>query len=345
MLRDIHMKKIFYLITVLFIALSTPKNADAQMIIDSDKSYKVEFYINNISIVNLVVNGGGYTYQLQLDYTIKYIGRNIPESMYTMQGCLITIDDHSGSYFPLDKETTAPKNSDKFGVYIVNGVTTSSRMSSNRKDHDIVRPSDVALSLTLVVEGEGLGSVTETFPLDISPLPIELLSFSAKAESGSVVFNWATATEVNNDYFSIEVSDNGVDFASIATISGAGNSNVLKNYSYEYFGADFKYARLRQTDFDGKNETFGMITVKQANEALTEISVYPNPATSNIMNISVDNIDEWNLTVYTLDGRAMHTIEHLAFSISMPELKSGMYILIFSNRYNGEKISVKYSKK
>lgn len=339
------MKKIFYLITVLFIALSTPKNADAQMIIDSDKSYKVEFYINNISIVNLVVNGGGYTYQLQLDYTIKYIGRNIPKSMWTMQGYLITIDDHDGSYFALDKITTCPEKSEKFGIYVVNGVTISSLMSCIREDHDVVRPSDVVLSLRLEVHGKDLENRVETFPLDVSPLPIELLSFSAKANERQTVFNWSTATEVNNDYFSIEVSDNGVDFATIATISGAGNSNVLKNYSYEYFGANFKYARLRQTDFDGKNETFGMITVKEANEVLTEISVYPNPATSNIMNVSVDNIDEWNLTVYTLDGRAMHTIEHLAFSISMPELKSGMYILMFSNRYNGERISVKYSKR
>ncbi|MBR4115005.1 MAG: hypothetical protein IKK40_03260 [Bacteroidales bacterium] len=45
-----------------------------------------------------------------------------------------------------------------------------------------------------------------------SLLPIELTSFTATATNNGFVFNWITASEENNDYFTLEYSINGVDF-------------------------------------------------------------------------------------------------------------------------------------
>lgn len=85
-------------------------------------------------------------------------------------------------------------------------------------------------------------------------LPIELLSFEAVYNGVNVELNWTTASEINNDYFIIEKSDDGIYFEPFARVNGAGNSNYLINY-LEFDNSPFKdltYYRLKQIDFDGK---------------------------------------------------------------------------------------------
>ena len=65
----------------------------------------------------------------------------------------------------------------------------------------------------------------------ITALPIELTHFSAKFNGSSVTLNWNTASEINNDYFSVLRSGNGLNFEEINTIKGAGNSLVSLNYT------------------------------------------------------------------------------------------------------------------
>jgi hypothetical protein len=87
------------------------------------------------------------------------------------------------------------------------------------------------------------------------PLPVELLSFTATANQDKmqVDLEWQTATEINNDYFTVQRSKNGVDFEDVFTKAGAGNSSTVKNYSgvdpSPYLGVS--YYRLKQTDFNG----------------------------------------------------------------------------------------------
>lgn len=115
-----------------------------------------------------------------------------------------------------------------------------------------------------------------------SPLPISLLSFDAKlVDKVKVKLDWKTATEVNNDYFTIEKSKNGATFEETGRVKGSGNSSTEKSYSLvddnPYEGNS--YYRLKQTDFDGKNETFDMVAVyyeKKPGEGCV-LKVFPNP--------------------------------------------------------------------
>jgi len=85
-------------------------------------------------------------------------------------------------------------------------------------------------------------------------LPIELISFDAKCNNGKVFTAWETATETNNEYFTLEKSRDGINFQNVTTVKGAGNSsrklsyNSTDNESY----SGISYYRLKQTDFDGK---------------------------------------------------------------------------------------------
>ena len=96
-----------------------------------------------------------------------------------------------------------------------------------------------------------------------APLPIELLSFDALLISDKVKLDWSTATEVNNDYFSIEKSLDAQNWSVLGTVKGAGNSNQKLDYEYFDFHpvAGIQYYRLKQTDFDGTDKIFDPINV------------------------------------------------------------------------------------
>jgi hypothetical protein len=106
---------------------------------------------------------------------------------------------------------------------------------------------------------------------DPSPLPIELLNFTATKHGSSNLLNWKTATEHNNSYFTLErgVYINDMQWESIATIQGSGNSIQENEYRYADFSYQpaINYYRLTQTDFDGQTETFPVISIDNRVEA------------------------------------------------------------------------------
>jgi len=96
------------------------------------------------------------------------------------------------------------------------------------------------------------------------PLPVELLHFDAKCDVDDVVLSWSTVSEVNNDYFTIERSIDGVDFEVILKLSAAGNSNQVLSYTafdLEPHQKIISYYRLKQTDYDDQYEYLAMVAV------------------------------------------------------------------------------------
>ena len=98
------------------------------------------------------------------------------------------------------------------------------------------------------------GDVTGPDTLGPSSLPISLLSFTAEPAENKIDVSWATASETNNDYFTVEKSADGTDFTSMGTVDGAGNSSVTLNYFYPDYSPvnGVSYYRLKQTDYDGQ---------------------------------------------------------------------------------------------
>ena len=144
---------------------------------------------------------------------------------------------------------------------------------------------------------------------ELQPLPVELLSFEAKPyKDQEVVCNWTTATELNNDFFTVERSSDGRNFEKVGTVKGAGNSTQQHDYKFidtkPYRGVSFY--RLKQTDYNGKSETFEKVAVNLSLPA-TPISVYPVPANEYVV-FSVDrnqNLENAVLYVYDFTGRAL----------------------------------------
>lgn len=89
-------------------------------------------------------------------------------------------------------------------------------------------------------------------------LPIELSSFDVSCQDGQAEVIWTTASEFNNDYFTLSKSVDGEQYNEVARISGAGNSNQTIEYTYSDEARHDApvYYRLSQTDYDGATESY-----------------------------------------------------------------------------------------
>jgi hypothetical protein len=134
-------------------------------------------------------------------------------------------------------------------------------------------------------------------------LPVKLVAFNAENNNGSVRLTWKTASEENNDYFTIERTTDGSAYEFISKVSG--NGTTLNSSAYEYVDATplegKSYYRLSQTDFDGKKEIFNNVTV---DVALTSASfkIYPNPLVGNTLNISISKPEEGSIEIRDVKG-------------------------------------------
>lgn len=188
----------------------------------------------------------------------------------------------------------------------------------------------------------GGGTTLGPFSYGIGPLPIELLNFIAKLNQKVVDLVWSTASEKNNDFFTIEKSTNGSTFEIVAKKDGAGNSTTRKDYTLtdENPIEGTSYYRLKQTDFDGKFEYSSLVAVNyEKNSTGCVLNVYPNPCTSEctIDLADCDNNDNPEINVELLDvsGSKVFTKVPLrdekgsfSFSIdSKNNLKPGIYIV------------------
>ncbi len=169
-------------------------------------------------------------------------------------------------------------------------------------------------------------------------LPVDLISFNAKEQSASIVLNWQTASELNNDYFAIERSSNGRDFTEIAKQEGIGTSSEINNYAFEDINPEkgINYYRLRQVDFDGTTYYSHLVQAKFGNDTKgNELSVYPSVIQS-AQTLMVDlegfeSSEKVKLSVININGKLMgSSIEVLAGQlISLPntDLINGVYVL------------------
>ena len=97
-------------------------------------------------------------------------------------------------------------------------------------------------------------------------LPIDLISFTGEVIEEIepiVLLNWVVASQVNNDYFTIERSRDVYEWEILETITGAGNSNTQISYSLIDDNAlrGTSYYRLSQTDYDGETKIFQPIAI------------------------------------------------------------------------------------
>lgn len=163
-------------------------------------------------------------------------------------------------------------------------------------------------------------------------LPVELVRFNAYCSDTEVNLSWVTSSEINNNYFTIERSTNGIDYYSIGQVQGAGNSNQTK----EYFLIDnhkpdgIVYYRLKQTDFDGTENVFDPQVVScRTSKISSNLFVMPNPFKESI---SINGVINGQCVIEILGSIGENVYSNKSnidgvLNLQLDFLKPGMYLL------------------
>jgi len=169
----------------------------------------------------------------------------------------------------------------------------------------------------------------------LNPLPIELISFDATCKNEEVVMIWETKSELQNDFFSIEKSNDAENWKSFKTIDGSMNSNssIIYNAVDSDPYSDITYYRLSQTDMDGTIEILGVVSVSGCGglEGESSYSVFPNPSTGVFQFLSTYE-ENFLITIYDMSGKVVGAgidIYPGHNTIDLTELNSGVYFANF----------------
>lgn len=174
---------------------------------------------------------------------------------------------------------------------------------------------------------------------DNMSLPIELINFDgSRINNNTVLISWSTASESNNDFFTIERSVNAYDWEEIKIIDGAGTSSQNINYTYtdENNMNTISYYRLKQTDFNSEYKYSTIISVSPFQTSLKNYEIFPNPGTGSFKIASSDlNEGEIEISVKDINGglvfnNKLNIINSSAqFNI---DVNAGIYIVKLSSK-------------
>ena len=168
-----------------------------------------------------------------------------------------------------------------------------------------------------------------------SPLPVELIHFDAQAAANHTAdLDWATASEINNNYFDVERSYDGITFETVGNVTGNGTTNQFVEYSFTDKSIATRqntaYYRLKQVDFDGEYEYSGMRVVRfDGNAEMLEIAAYPNPFNQEVT-IHVNANEPYTIEVTDINGVVVLSVdrtENRTHRLDVSEYTSGVYII------------------
>ncbi len=167
-------------------------------------------------------------------------------------------------------------------------------------------------------------------------VPVELQYFrAASADDEKVLLQWATASEIDNDFFRVERSVDGRNFAAIGKVRGAGNSLEELTYFFEDDQIPLKqsslYYRLRQTDFDGAYEYSNIVSVRLEKAIDSpDIRIAPNPVKDGAFSLFLSaDIEEADMHLYSTSGQLIRQqrLKDTHTEVPVETLEAGMYLL------------------
>lgn len=163
-----------------------------------------------------------------------------------------------------------------------------------------------------------------------NPLPVDLFYFMAAKNEGGVRLEWGTQSELNNDYFEIQRSEDNIIWESLGRV--AGNGTTISENHYEFKDenpngeAGVLFYRLKQVDFNGEFELSPVRPVYfDEVESKGGISIYPNPASTQVT-ISTD-ASGGSAVVYLFNSQGKLVKTASEGSINVSDLEHGTYVV------------------
>ena len=141
-----------------------------------------------------------------------------------------------------------------------------------------------------------------------SPLPVELLFFNGKCNGQNVELNWATASELNADYFEIYRSLDGIDFTPIGRVEAAGYSGNRIDYQYldSLSNGHPAYYLLKQYDFDGREFVFKTVYIGCTIDLPETFNAYFHPSSGVVVRFQTLLNGRSIIRVLGVDGKILY---------------------------------------
>jgi len=182
------------------------------------------------------------------------------------------------------------------------------------------------------VVGDYMTSAIPTIKI-AGPLPVNLVSYTAKTTVNGVKLQWAVASETNNNHFTIAHSADGKHFANLGTEKSKGSGKG--EYTFNHYTPEngINYYRLSQTDIDGQTKILGTEVVNFTLSQKT-VSITPNPADRNniIISLSVADKKQYSVKLFDISGRKLLDKNIIPYDSKLlitpgQPLTSGTYII------------------
>jgi len=174
------------------------------------------------------------------------------------------------------------------------------------------------------------------------PLPVELITFTGHGETGYNVLEWSSASELNNDYFILEKSPDGIHFDLLTMVDGAGSSNTLLHYtaldSTPFY--HITYYRLIQVDFNSYRHYSN--TIYLHNFSISGNTVHYNPIAKEISISFSGDPSLKQIELIDASGRKLAAVssaeEHIL--INTGHLAKGIYVLRIHTEKNSRNVKI-----
>lgn len=215
--------------------------------------------VNNNDVIHIGTSTTGH--QVILDGNLS-VGNNVRLHIY------------SGSRLEITGNLTVAQsfevNVHPGGVFIVSGNVSINATNTNQAATLTINgTASIGGNLTGYGTVQGIGTMTVAGTkganiVDLGPLPVELLSFTAQQTQQQVILEWLTATETNNAGFVVERSADARNWENIGWVEGHGNANRMIRYQYldRQPLQGINYYRLKQVDYDGAYEYHKIVALR-----------------------------------------------------------------------------------
>ena len=329
------MKLTLRLTLLLTIIFACSGNSFSQISFQSTKGYSVNIYV---APVKLIIYGNdtkctsGYNYDVELEFVVTITGKNAPKNLWTLQG---TINNKNSQLF-----FSLPKNQNS-GTVRTNGHAWRGVADCATATISTMEFKDISIAIS----GDGIDYQVVTFAYSVV-LPVNMVSFSAVDAQQKIKLNWQTATETNNEFFTIERSTNQNQWVELKKVKGAGTSTDLHNYETydESPVSGTSYYRIKQTDFNG-NTSYSEIRSVRYESKNKGLSVFPVPNTGNTITINgISNFRNHELQVVNSAGARVYANSLTNATVELPSLVKGVYFLRITDKMSGETSTIRYVK-
>ena len=175
-------------------------------------------------------------------------------------------------------------------------------------------------------------------------LAIKLIALQAALSGSNVLVSWKTASEVNNAYFNLQRSTDGIAFKTIDKVASAGSSVSIQRYNYTdanvpSLNATTLYYRLQSVDANGTGTYSKVIAIKLIPGAFT-FTLSPNPVRDVLHIVANAGVTDAVIHITDMSGKNLYTVKHNfgageQFSIPVSQYVNNMLIVTI-NSANGK---------